>query len=45
MLNDGTRWQVFKRFFTPEGLQGELGRGRVLHAGRWFVAVVSCSPR
>jgi SAM-dependent methyltransferase len=40
VLEDGSRHAVFKRFFTPEGLAGELG-GRVLHAGRWFVVVAS----
>jgi SAM-dependent methyltransferase len=40
-LNDGSRHRVYKRFFTPEGLLGEVGGGRVLHAGRWFVAVAS----
>ncbi len=40
-LNDGSRHGVYKRFFTPEGLLGEVGGGRVLHAGRWFVAVAS----
>ena len=40
-LNDGSRHRVYKRFFTPEGLLAELGGGRVLHAGRWFVAVAS----
>jgi demethylmenaquinone methyltransferase/2-methoxy-6-polyprenyl-1,4-benzoquinol methylase len=39
ILNDGTRWQVYKRFFTPAGLAAELGGGETLHAGRWFVAV------
>jgi demethylmenaquinone methyltransferase/2-methoxy-6-polyprenyl-1,4-benzoquinol methylase len=37
VLNDSSRWQVFKRVFTPEGLAAELGGG-VLHAGRHFVA-------
>jgi ubiquinone/menaquinone biosynthesis C-methylase UbiE len=41
VLNDGSRWTVLKRFFTPERLLDELGGGRVLYAGRWFVAVVS----
>jgi demethylmenaquinone methyltransferase/2-methoxy-6-polyprenyl-1,4-benzoquinol methylase len=41
ILNDGSRWTVYKRFFTVAGLSGELGGGRALHAGRWFVAVVS----
>jgi ubiquinone/menaquinone biosynthesis C-methylase UbiE len=38
-LNDGSRWQVYKRYFTPEELIEELGSGRVLYAGTWFVAV------
>jgi len=41
VLNDGSRWEVFKRYFTPEGLADELGSGRVLHAGRWFVMASS----
>jgi len=40
-LNDGSRHRVYKRFFTPEGLADELGGGRVLHAGDWFVMVAS----
>jgi ubiquinone/menaquinone biosynthesis C-methylase UbiE len=39
ILNDGSRWQVYKRYFTGPGLADELGGGRVLHEGRWFVAV------
>jgi ubiquinone/menaquinone biosynthesis C-methylase UbiE len=38
-LTDGSRHRVYKRFFTGAGLAAELGGGRVLHAGRWFVAV------
>jgi ubiquinone/menaquinone biosynthesis C-methylase UbiE len=38
-LNDGSRHRVYKRFFTPDGLASELGGGRVLHAGDWFVLV------
>lgn len=41
VLNDGSRWQVFKRWFTPDGLARELGGGETLFAGRWFVAVRS----
>ena len=41
VLNDGSRWDVFKRYFTPEELAEELGSGRVLHSGRWFVMVSS----
>jgi ubiquinone/menaquinone biosynthesis C-methylase UbiE len=40
-LNDGSRWTVYKRFFTGEGLLSELGGGAVLHEGRWFVLVVA----
>jgi len=40
-LNDGTQWQVYKRWFTPEALLEELGGGRALHDGRWFIAVAS----
>lgn len=39
ILNDGSRWQVYKRFFTGAGLAEELGGGEVLHEGRWFVVV------
>jgi ubiquinone/menaquinone biosynthesis C-methylase UbiE len=41
ILNDGSRWEVYKRFFTGEGLAAELGGGRVLHEGRWFIVVAS----
>ena len=41
VLNDGSRHVVYKRYFTPEGLSSELGTGRTLHAGQWFVAVLS----
>jgi SAM-dependent methyltransferase len=40
VLDDGSRWQVFKRVFDPEALAAELN-GVVLHAGRHFVAVRS----
>ncbi len=40
VLKDGSRHMVYKRYFTPEGLIAELGVGRALHFGRWFVAVV-----
>jgi len=39
VLNDGSRWQVYKRFFRPDALADELGGGRTLFGGRWFVAV------
>ncbi len=39
VLQDGSRWHVLKRYFTPEDLLAELGGGETLFAGRWFVAV------
>jgi ubiquinone/menaquinone biosynthesis C-methylase UbiE len=39
ILNDGSRWQVYKRYFEPAPLAEELGGGRTLFAGRWFVVV------
>ena len=41
LLNDGSRWEVYKRYFTGSGLAAELGGGEVLHEGRWFVVVRS----
>jgi ubiquinone/menaquinone biosynthesis C-methylase UbiE len=41
VLNDGSRFDVYKRYFDPAELARELGRGTVLHAGSWFVAVRS----
>jgi ubiquinone/menaquinone biosynthesis C-methylase UbiE len=41
VLSDGSRHVVYKRYFTPERLIAEIGAGRALHAGRWFVAVLA----
>jgi len=41
ILNDGTRWEVYKRYLAPEELAAELGGGSTAFAGRWFVAVRS----
>jgi demethylmenaquinone methyltransferase/2-methoxy-6-polyprenyl-1,4-benzoquinol methylase len=41
VLNDGSRWEVFKRYFEPEELAAELGGGETIFAGHWFVAVRS----
>jgi len=41
ILNDGSQWEVYKRFFTGVSLAEELGGGRVLHEGLWFVVVAS----
>jgi demethylmenaquinone methyltransferase/2-methoxy-6-polyprenyl-1,4-benzoquinol methylase len=39
ILNDGSRHEVFKRYFVADQLVDELGGGEVLMDGRWFVAV------
>jgi ubiquinone/menaquinone biosynthesis C-methylase UbiE len=41
VLGDGSRHRVYKRFFTGADLAEELGNGRVLHEGRWFVVVAA----
>lgn len=41
VLNDGSRWEVFKRYFTGTQLAEELGGGEVLFEGHWFVVVRS----
>ena len=41
VLNDGSRWDVFKRYFTGEELVAELGGGDVHFDGKWFVVVRS----
>lgn len=39
VLKDGSEWQVYKRYFTGDGLAEELGGGEVLHDGEYFVVV------
>jgi len=41
VLNDGSSWQVFKRYFTGDELISELGGGDVYFAGNWFLVVRS----
>jgi demethylmenaquinone methyltransferase/2-methoxy-6-polyprenyl-1,4-benzoquinol methylase len=41
ILNDGSRWEVYKRYFEADALARELGGGETVFAGRWFVAVRS----
>ena len=41
VLNDGSCWEVFKRYFTGAGLAEELGGGDVLYDGNYFVVVRS----
>lgn len=44
VLSDGSRYRVLKRFFTAASLAAEVGGRRVLHEGRWFVAVAADPP-
>jgi ubiquinone/menaquinone biosynthesis C-methylase UbiE len=41
VLADGSRWQVFKRYFLPEELLAELGGGEMLLEGRYFLVIRS----
>jgi ubiquinone/menaquinone biosynthesis C-methylase UbiE len=42
VLRDGSRYTIYKRHFTAEGLLAELGGdGEVLFAGRFFVAAAA----
>lgn len=41
VLKDGSSHRVFKRYFTASQLASELGGGRPLFEGRWFVVVES----
>jgi len=41
VLNDGSKWRVFKRYFDAAALAREIGGGEVLLSGRWFVVVRS----
>jgi ubiquinone/menaquinone biosynthesis C-methylase UbiE len=41
ILEDGSSWQVYKRFFVAEELAAELGGGEVIFSGDWFVVVRS----
>jgi ubiquinone/menaquinone biosynthesis C-methylase UbiE len=39
ILNDGSEWEVFKRYFRAVELADELGGGETLFEGEWFVIV------
>jgi len=41
VLNDGSRHQVYKRYFDADELAAELGGGTVLHSSDWFVMVAT----
>jgi SAM-dependent methyltransferase len=45
VLNDGSSHRVFKRYFTGTQLADELGGGRVVFDGRWFVMATSVLTR
>jgi len=45
ILNDGSAFEVYKRYFDGDELARELGDGTVLHASDWFVMVASPAPR
>ncbi len=45
VLNDGSRYEVYKRYFDAAELAAELGGGTVLHESSWFVAVSTPGPR
>jgi ubiquinone/menaquinone biosynthesis C-methylase UbiE len=40
VLSDGSRYEIYRRYFTAEGLAAELG-GRVLFDGNWFVLLAA----
>ncbi len=44
ILNDGSAFEVYKRYFDGDELARELGGGTVLHASDWFVMVASPAP-
>lgn len=39
VLNDGSRWTVYKRYFAPDQLAAELGGGEVLLSNARFLMV------
>jgi ubiquinone/menaquinone biosynthesis C-methylase UbiE len=41
ILNDGSAFEVYKRYFDGPELARELGGGSVLHQSDWFVMVAS----
>jgi Methyltransferase domain len=41
VLGDGSRHRVYKRVLLGADLAEELGNGRVLHEGRWFVVAAA----
>ena len=39
--DDGSEWEVHRRYFRAWDLAEELGAGRAMFQGRWFVVVVA----
>ncbi len=45
VLNDGSSFQVYKRYFRGSELADELGGGTVVHESDWFVVVLTAPRR
>jgi ubiquinone/menaquinone biosynthesis C-methylase UbiE len=41
VFSDGSRHEIYKRYFDPAELAEELGGGQVLFSGAWFVVVAA----
>jgi hypothetical protein len=41
VLSDGSRHEIYKRYFDPAELVESLGGGQVLFCGAWFVALAA----
>ena len=39
LLSDGSRYRIYRRYFTAADLAEEIGGGEILFEGRWFVVV------
>jgi len=45
ILNDGSAFEVYKRYFDGDGLARELGGGTIVHESHWFVMVATGRAR
>jgi len=43
ILNDGSQFEVYKRYFETDALVAEMGGGIVFHESDWFVGVISAA--
>jgi ubiquinone/menaquinone biosynthesis C-methylase UbiE len=41
LLTDGSRYRIYRRYFTARDLVEEIGGGEILFEGGWFVAVLA----